>query len=661
MLNDDVTDSYHHFVQSARVPMTLRVGVAGHREHSNIRADNNELIEKIKQLYQLITSELQRCRAHPHATSLYQDVPPTLRLISSLADGADRLLLEPDLVAAPYELASILPFSVEDYASDFSESSQKTYYSLLDKAGYNTPASRVLELDGDRQYSDFAYRDCAEALVRNCDLLVALYDGQERPGYGTAWTVNQALSQKIPVIWLDSEHPNSLYFILPQNGNIAQQTLTSDVLYDWLGHLLLFDTILSAPGNQEKDDLTEHILKRFTSFNNEAMLTLDPSLPPDFNEAGPIILGKGSDNPLHNGFSMLKRIFTSSESIDREMNRHSEKLPSHAQISSVTKDDIQPGHTAANHAYFAAYLRADRLASYYAALHRSTFVFIYLLGAGALIVAALAIALSNPADYGNASVYCAVVEIVLLLLIYVLFKRDKRQQLHDRWLEYRCIAEFLRPTMYLSLFGSHFPMRRFCDNEEILSRNLLGHGRPERCWAYLYTETVLRWVGFSGYKINDDYLQRALRFTRSQWISQQYRYHSRNALAMNLMGRRLAKMSEYLFIATIGVVCMKVAFGLLPARFYLASKACGVLAAWFPVLGTTAFAIRNHAEFEISAQRSLSAREILLGYNRRLKLLGERPARLKAVDELLRELTAATITETADWLEIYEVKETETA
>ena len=660
MLNDDVTDIYHNFVHSAQVPMTLRVGVAGHRQHSNIRTDNHELREKIKYLYSLITTQLQRCREHPHATSLYQDVPPILRVTSSLADGADRLLIEPELVAAPYELAGILPFSVEQYASDFDKQSQQTFYSLLDQAGYGGPDSRVLELDGDRQQSDFAYRDCAEALVRNCDLLVALYDGKERPGYGTAWTVNQALSQKIPVIWIDSEHPNALHFIQSQNGSITQQTLTPEALYDWLGHLLLFDTILCCPSGGEKNELTQCILTRFSCFNDESMLSLAADCSPDFNESGPIVLEKGGRNPLHNGFSLLKRIFTSTDSIDKEMTRHSEQLPSHAQISPLTSDDMQPVHTPANHAYFAAYLRADRLASYYAALHRSTFVFIYLLGAGALIVAALAIALSDPTQYGNASVYCAGLEIALLLLIYVLFKRDRRHQFHDRWLEYRCIAEFLRPTLCLSLFGSHFPMRRFCDNEEVLSRNLLGHGRPERCWAYLYTETVLRWVGFSGYQINDDHLQRALRFTRSQWISQQYRYHSRNALAMNLMGRRLAKMSEYLFVATIVVVCLKVTFGLLPARFYLLSKACGVLAAWFPVLGTTAFAIRNHAEFEISAQRSLSAREILLGYNRRLKQLGEQPARLKVIDELLRDLTAASITETADWLEIYEVKETET-
>ncbi len=660
MLNSEEAAIYKQFSQSPLVPMTLRVGVAGHRENANIRSDNTELAAQIRALYSLITSQLARCQAHPHATTLYQPQSPVLRLTSSLADGADRLLIDPELVEAPFELACIIPFSVDQYAMDFDSDSVRNYYELLDKAGLDTASSRVLELDGDREQPDYAYRDCAETLVRNCDLLIALYDGKEKPGYGTAWTVNQALSQKIPVIWLDSEHPNNLYFIQRHNGSITQQSLTEQALYDWLGHLLLFDTILSLPHNGRHDPLTQRILHRFKTFTRENVLAHAPDIVPDFQESGPITVHRGKRNLLHNGFALLKALFTSSATIDHEIARQNASLPESARLSQPLQHDDSVPFSVANHAFFATYLCADRLASYYAALHRSTFVFIYILGAGALMVAALAIALSNPAIYGNASTFCAVIEIVLLLLIYILFKRDRRLHLHDRWLEYRCIAEFLRPTLYLSLIGSHFPMRRFCDNEEVLGRNLLGHGRPERCWAYFYTETVLRYVGFSGYAINDEYLQRALKVTRSQWISQQYQYHSRNALAMTMMAKRLAKVSETLFIATIVVVCLKMSVGLLPARFYIASKISGILAAWFPVLGTTAFAIRNHAEFEISAQRSLSTREILLGYNRRLMRLSGQPVRLKDVEDVLSDLTAESISETANWLEIYEVKETET-
>ncbi|GGW79431.1 hypothetical protein [Alteromonas halophila] len=660
MNKNNVQDQYARFAENPLVPMTLRVAVAGHRENANIRADNAELVARISHLYDQLHVQLSRCHQHPNAASLYADAPPLLRLISSMADGADRLLIEPALVAEAYELACILPFSADEYARDFDATSQQSYYALLEKAGFNTPQSRVLELDGDRRLSDFAYRDCAENLVRNCDLLVALYDGKERPGYGTAWTVNLALAQKIPVIWIDSENPDAMYFIHHHQGKVRQQTFSEDALYDWLGHVLLFDTLLTCAENGQQDPLTQQVLARFSAFASETCLALSPKQQPDFNDDGPIRLKTTKFSPLQHGFALLKRFFTSPNAIDKVAASHRDRLPDQAKVMAQSKADIGPVESVASHGYFAAYLRADRLASYYAAQHRSTFVFIYLLGAAALIVAALAIALSDPAIYGNSSAYCAAVELALLLLIYGLFRRDKHKKLHDRWLEYRCIAEFLRPSLFLSLLGSHFPMRRYCDNEEVVSRNLLGHGRPERCWAYLYTETVLRYIGFSGYKVNHNYLDQVISVIRSQWIAQQYQYHTRNAIAMNLMGRRLARISERLFAATIVIVCLKVASGLLPARYYLISKVCGVLAAWFPVLGTTAFAIRNHAEFDISAQRSLSARETLLGYNHRLQQLSTQPVRLKALDELLRDLTAESITETASWLEIYEVKETET-
>lgn len=651
---------YNAFVNSPLVPMTLRVGVAGHREHSNIRVDNKVLVQQIAHLYSQILTQLKRCHNHPHARYLYNSAAPVLRLTSSMADGADRLLLEPALVGEDYELACILPFHADEYANDFDEASRQAFFRLLERADYNGPASRVLELDGDRDQADFAYRDCAETLVRNCDLLVALYDGKEIGGFGTAWTVRLALSQKIPVIWIDIEHPNHLYFLHRENGKTEKVAFTETVLHEWLGHMLLFDTLLAAPEKVKKHDLTHRILQRFHTFNREARLVGVPHEAVDFNDSGPIGLKGGGKNLLQNGFALLRRLLVSGTKVREQAAQFESNVPEPARIKSGEPQCADTFSSPASHAYYAAYLRADRLASLYASLHRSTFIFIYILGAAALIVAALAIAFSNPLLFGKTALYCAVVELVLLLMIYTLYKRDRFRRLHDRWLEYRCIAEFLRPTLYLSLFSSHFPMRRFRDSEEILGRNLLGHGGPERCWAYLYTETVLRWAGFSGHKMDDSYLQQAVTFTRNQWLGQQYHYHTQNAIAMKQMGKRLAKISELMFAATIVIVGAKIVVSIYAPQWYLFSKVCGLLAAGLPVLGTTAFAIRNHAEFEISAQRSLSTREILLGYHCRFNLLLSEPVKLKGVEEILRELTAQSITETADWLEIYEVKDTET-
>lgn len=657
-----VTSVYQQFVDSPLVPMTLRVGVAGHREHASISQDNDALARQITTIYHLIDTQLKRCYAHPHARNLYAHAAPILRLTSSLADGADRLLLDPALVKANYELACILPFEAHEYAKDFDTESQRVFFELLQHAHYQTTESKVLELNGRREEADIAYRDCAEVLVKNCDVLIALYDGKEKAGYGTAWTTKLALSEKIPVIWIDTEHACKLYFMHRENGETITEPFAESALHEWLGHILLFDTLLSAPETVKKGDLTWRILQRFDVFASEPGLTLRPEMAPNFNDRGPVAMTRGRNSPLHNGFACLRRMLISSDSIKQEVSRHEAQLP---QTAKLTEDGNSPQaesfYSPASHAYFAAYLRADRLASFYASMHRSTFLYIYLFGAAALMVAALAIAFSDPVQYGQTALFCALIEMVLLLLIYILYKRDHHTRLHDRWLEYRCIAEFLRPTLFLSLFSSHFPMRRFRDSEEVLGRNLLGHGGPERCWAYLYTETVLRWTGFSGRKMEQTYLSDALRFTQKHWIHEQYHYHTRNAIATKQMGRRLAKISEGMFIATIIVVAVKILLTHYLPEYYAISKLCGLLAAWLPVIGTTAFAIRNHAEFEISAQRSLSAREVLLGYHCKVSALGSAAFTAKEIETLLRELTAQSITETADWLEIYEVKDTETA
>ncbi|QCZ94057.1 hypothetical protein [Salinimonas iocasae] len=656
------TSLYQQFADSPLVPMTLRVGVAGHREHASINRNNDTLTRQITTLYSHINSQLKRCYQHEHAQTLYAKAEPLLRLTSSMADGADRLLLDPSLVKQDYELTCVLPFEAHEYAKDFDLYSQNTFFELLKKAHYGTAESKVLELDGRRDNADIAYRDCAEVLVKNCDVLIALYDGKDKGGYGTAWTTKLALSEKIPVIWIDIEHACELYFLHRENGETITEPFTASSLHKWLSHILLFDTLLSPPETTQKNDLTWRILQRFKVFATEPGLSLSSEVWPNFNDRGPIHMIRGRHSPLHNGFACLKKLLISSDKLKQEIHHDKAQLPPSVKL---TEDEgsPQPGrfYSPASHAYFAAYLRADRLAGFYASMHRSTFMYIYLFGAAALIVAALAIAFSDPAIYGKTALFCAFIEMLLLLLIYLLYKRDHYTRLHDRWLEYRCIAEFLRPTLFLSIFSSHFPMRRFRDSEEVLGRNLLGHGGPERCWAYLYTETVLRWTGFSGRKMDQAYLADALNFTQKHWIHEQYHYHTHNAIATKQMARRLARISEGMFIATIIVVAAKILLTQYLPEFYAVSKLCGLLAAWLPVIGTTAFAIRNHAEFEISAQRSLSAREVLLGYHCKISALDSATLTFKEIENLLRELTAQSITETADWLEIYEVKDTETA
>ncbi len=85
-----------------------------------------------------------------------------------------------------------------------------------------------------------------------------------------------------------------------------------------------------------------------------------------------------------------------------------------------------------------------------------------------------------------------------------------------------------------------------------------------------------------------------------------------------------------------------------------------LLAGVLPSLGTIAFAIRNHAEFEISAQRSLSMRVRFMRWTKRMdNTKGSR--NLDPIDEILEDVAGSTIRETSDWGEIFEVKVSETA
>ena len=76
------------------------------------------------------------------------------------------------------------------------------------------------------------------------------------------------------------------------------------------------------------------------------------------------------------------------------------------------------------------------------------------------------------------------------------------------------------------------------------------------------------------------------------------------------------------------------------------------------MLGSAAFAIRNHAEFDISSQRSLAMLKSLKKDVEILNKMGDFANYQELVQQTI-DTSLVMQSETADWLEIYEVKETE--
>ncbi len=670
---------YKMMVDNPLPPMTLRIGVAGHRDLSAIE-DLDNLRNRIRAIYDDIYDVIQNISPQNSkntvAQTIYQNnAEAVIRIISSLAEGADRLCIEKKtagnqkgVVTFEHELACILPFSKENFEQDFLPENSivdhhngtvSEFNAILEKIGYGKPEAQVIELDGDPAKRDEAYYHCSKLLVEHSDILIAVYDGDDSKDEGTTATVNAAKQHGIPVIHVSTQPDMQTHFYCSTRFGYptCTENYTTDSLRKELHRLLLFTDVL----NQTKSDETtgnfrkQEILGRFKQYQTEMNLQCIESSPIDFDNSGPIELINKYGSRESKVFDFLKKLIARPKWIQKELNRFNEE--SADSTLSETSDDVSHHFTKRSlNRYFAAYLRADRLANYYARIHRSTFVLIYLLGVLALVAAVFA--LVSPKW---AIIIFVLTELGLLAAIFKYYRKDHQEKHHDRWLEYRCLAEFLRPMRYLTLLGRPYSISNFRDTEEYLSREIIGHSAVGRSWLYIHTETISRWSGFDGCRLDTDSKQSINDFIRKSWLNMQIRYHNLNAATMHVLGRNLGRLSFGIFFATVFFVIGKLtlfSFGLLNhseiAHGFTATSFAW-LAAILPMLATTAYAIRNHAEFDISAQRSLTMRAALI-FRRKKFITNQTSQQMSAT---LNEIATETIKETADWLEIYEVKESE--
>ena len=72
---------------------------------------------------------------------------PTLRLLSPLAEGADRLVAKAALLSG-YRLEVAMPFAQAEYEQDFDPEGVTEFRALLDQARDGPGDRRVLAIDG---------------------------------------------------------------------------------------------------------------------------------------------------------------------------------------------------------------------------------------------------------------------------------------------------------------------------------------------------------------------------------------------------------------------------------------------------------------------------------------------------------------------------------
>ncbi len=179
---DDQTVSLRLGTQG-RILFDFRIGITGHR-HLN---DPDALVPAIHKALRLLRDLLPG-----HAGS---DV--ALVAVSSLAEGADRLVARELLATPTSRLEVVLPVARSAYTDDFQDAkSRREFQNLLARA------SQVRQAPG-RPTRQEAYEWAGRRVVDRCDALIAVWDGQPAGGRGgTADIVQYARDREVPLGWV---------------------------------------------------------------------------------------------------------------------------------------------------------------------------------------------------------------------------------------------------------------------------------------------------------------------------------------------------------------------------------------------------------------------------------------------------------------------------
>jgi hypothetical protein len=268
------------------------------------------------------------------------------------------------------------------------------------------------------------------------------------------------------------------------------------------------------------------------------------------------------------------------------------------------------------------YAWANGLSIYYANQYRSAFVLGYWFPALAVLCALLAKSPSPVVDF-----WSKFAEAAFISVVFVVVSQGRRRRWHERWVDYRLLAEHLRLARYLALLGGG-------GQQVAIPPHLATYGNPAGTWMHWHYRSVERAAGLITARLDSADLEAV----RDRWVTEvlepQITYHHRSHLEYGKMDKWLHRAGLFFFAVTLGAVFVFFAIVLQhlfhhgqPGETVLrwtavmavfeeversgwgeASFAIAVLA---PVLAGAVLAIRNQSEAQRLTRRSLAMQQRL--------------------------------------------------
>jgi hypothetical protein len=587
--------------------LCLTLGVTGHRPARLGPAHLHRIEELVSGLLAAMGTSVETVR-QDHAAS-FATAPKCLRLVSALAEGADTLVAE-RAAAQGWRIDACLPFARATYVEDFPDGhSRERFDSLLAKA------TAIFAVPGARTSETVAYEAAGRVMLDQSDIVLALWDGDPARGRGgTAQIVAEAVARHIPVIHIDTRQPGApeLLWSGLSDLDLDQPMIESVARAPTAKVLEGVVTSLCAPPN---NDIDRRMLRRFL---HERDHKRTPALP------YPLLLAL-------TGVRAIRR--------DDARPRPPADCAQHLRDRTYIGDELGTFAAALNNKLLPRFGVADAAASYYAQIFRSSFVVNFGFAAFAVLLAACGLL------FPALKLTLIAGELAIILLIIVNTRAGKGAGWHERWMDYRHLAEQLRLLAVTGLLGD-------------LDLRPGDTGEPGAIpgWVRWLSRATAREIGLPSVVVDHVYLAK-IRFLNQVMIQEQIEYHTGNSHQMRHLDHTLHRLGEYLFGGTVVACVFWIALKLVGldaayASFNVTALVTAITAA-LPAMGAALYGIRMHGDFGGIADRSDVTVKRLQRLQRALEADALEFDRLSA---RLRRFCEITLADVAHWRTTYQAR-----
>jgi hypothetical protein len=400
-------------------------------------------------------------------------------------------------------------------------------------------------------------------MLRGCDLLVAVWDGAEQAGLGgTGGVVERALASGLPVLWVRSEHDAPVSIMSPTGEPEPTLSIASpEAIRALVGEILL-------PPDPDEPALNAFFEERWRPACGWVLFDWLKKFPRVWKWRWPLRMHALA------AFEAEWARFKACIFDGGPAPRTSEPIVTRAAL-------------------------ADNAATYFAHRYRSAYILTYGLSTAAIAVALLDVFEPHAAWL---RAVLAVVEFGFVVGILAIIRIGRKAMWHQRWLDYRYLAELLRHLRFLIPIGD--PDASFRRSGRL--------SRPD--WVSWYARATAREVAPRSGVLDAAFQRRLLAAVVECEIRPQIDYHRGNALSLKELDHRLHRLGVLCFFTVLALLGLKLAIMALGPLAHAPAHDSGAVHAFerittyfdvlLPAIGAALAGIRYTGEFKTFAEQS---------------------------------------------------------